>query len=58
MSVFDVYQMIKNAATLYLIPTKLFSLPAMLMQYLYDNKINTVFWVPSALTFLSTLGAL
>lgn len=58
MSVFDVYETIKNGATLHLIPSKLFSLPAMLMQYLYDNKINTVFWVPSALTFLSTLGAL
>ncbi len=58
MSVFDVYQTIKNGATMYIIPQKLFSLPAMLMQYMYDNKINTVFWVPSALTFLSTLGAL
>lgn len=58
MSVFDVYQTIRNGATLHLIPQKLFSLPALLMQYLYDNHINTVFWVPSALTFLSTLGAL
>lgn len=58
MSVFDVYQTIRNAATLYLVPQKLFSFPGMLMQYLYDNKINTLFWVPSALTFISTLGAL
>ena len=58
MSVFDVYQTIRNGATLYLIPQKLFSLPAALVQYMFDNKINTVFWVPSALTFLSTLKAL
>lgn len=58
MSVFDVYETIRSGATLYLIPSKLFSLPAMLMQYLFDNRINTIFWVPSALTFLSTLNAL
>ncbi len=58
MSVFDVYATIRNGATLYLIPSKLFSFPGMLMQYLFDNEINTIFWVPSALTFIATLNAL
>lgn len=58
MSVFDIYETIKCGATMYIIPSKLFSLPGMLMEYMYDNKVNTVFWVPSALSFLSALGAL
>ena len=58
MSVFDIYQTLKNGATMYIIPHELFSMPAMLMEYLDQRSINTVFWVPSALMMVSALGAL
>lgn len=58
MSVFDIYETIKNSATMYIIPHEKFSLPAALMDYLAKHKINTIFWVPSALTMVSALHAL
>ena len=41
-------------ATTYLIPTELFSMPKLLVDYLNDKKINTVCWVVSALVLIST----
>lgn len=58
MSVFDIYQTLYTGATTYIVPKKLFSFPGMLMQYLFDRSINTLFWVPSALTMVAALGAL
>lgn len=58
MSVFDIYQTLRNGATMYIVPHTAFSFPVMLMQYLYDHKINSLFWVPSALSMISALGAL
>ena len=57
-SVYEIYQTLRNGSTTYIIPQKLFSQPGKLMHYLEDNKINTIIWVPSILTFLSTLNAL
>lgn len=58
MSVFDIYTTIRTGATMYIIPPQFFMMPAKLMQYMYDKKVNTIFWVPSALTFVAVLGAL
>lgn len=58
MSVFDIYQTIRSGGTMYIIPHTYFSFPVLLMQYLYDHHINTLNWVPSALTMVSALGAL
>ena len=58
MSVFDIYMTLKNGATMHVIPKEKFSFPAKLMEELYDKKINTLFWVPSALTMVSALNAL
>lgn len=58
MSVFDIYNTLKNGATMHIIPKEIFSFPAKLMEYLSNNKINTIFWVPSALTMVSALKAL
>jgi len=57
-SVFDVYQTLRSGGTMYIIPHTAFSFPVLLMQYMYDHHINTVNWVPSALSMVSTLGAL
>ncbi|MDE5823127.1 MAG: AMP-binding protein, partial [Lachnospiraceae bacterium] len=48
-SVLDIYSTIRNAATLYIIPEKLFVFPHKLMEYVKEKNINTIFWVPSAL---------
>lgn len=57
-SVYEIYQTLKNGSTTYIIPQKLFSQPTKLMAYLEENKVNTIIWVPSILTFVSTLKAL
>lgn len=57
-SVYDIYQTLKCGATTYIVPHELFSFPAKLMQYLYDNHVNTIVWVPSILSYISTLKAL
>ncbi len=56
-SILDIYSTIKTGATLYIIPRKLFFQPVPLLEYIRDNKINTIFWVPSALMVVSKLKA-
>lgn len=58
MSVFDIYQTLRNGSTTYIVPHQLFSFPAKLMKYLNEHKINTLIWVPSALCYISALRAL
>ena len=57
-SVYEIYQTLKQGAHTYIVPKKLFAQPTKLMQYLDDNKVNTLIWVPSILTFISALNAL
>ncbi len=49
MSVLDIYSTIRNASKLCIIPEKMFIFPQEVLSYLENNKINTIFWVPSAL---------
>ena len=51
-SVLDIYATIKSGATNYIIPRKHFVFPVNLMKFISENKINTVFWVPSVLVQL------
>lgn len=48
-SVLDIYSTIRNAATLYIIPERLFAFPVKLMEYVNRKNVNTIFWVPSVL---------
>ena len=57
-SILDIYTSMKTGATLYIIPQKLFSQPVLLLEYLKEHAINTIFWVPSALIVVSKLRAL
>lgn len=57
MSISDVLGTIYAGATLYFIPHSYFSFPLYLMKYLESNKINTIYWVPSALNMISTFDA-
>ena len=57
-SVLDIYCTMKTHGTLFLIPKGDFMFPARLMRRLAEERINTVFWVPSALTALAGAGVL
>lgn len=56
-SILDIYCMLRTGASLYIIPKEMFSQPVVLLEYLKQNKINTIFWVPSALIMVSKLKA-
>lgn len=56
-SILDIYSCLKTGATLHLIPAAYFSQPVKLLGYLAENKITTIFWVPSALIMVSKLKA-
>lgn len=56
-SILDIYQTLKNGATCYIIPQKFFMLPKNLFGFLNENKVNTIFWVPSALCIMANLKA-
>ena len=57
-SILDLFQMCKTGATLHIIPENLFMFPPMLLDYMEERKINTIFWVPSALCFVANVGVL
>lgn len=48
-STLDIYLMYATGATLCIIPEELYIFPAKLVDYLNENKVNFVFWVPFVL---------
>lgn len=58
MSVLDIFATLMSGATLYILPKMYFSFPAKLLNCLVENKINTIYWVPSALGIVANLKAL
>ncbi len=58
MSVLDIYSTINSGATMYIIPKKYFMFPAQLADFLLEKKVNTIYWVPSALCMVSRLHGL
>ena len=57
-SVKDIYSSIKTGATLVIIPKKMFSRPANLLDYLCDNNVTTLIWAVSALCLITTFHGL
>ncbi len=53
----EIYGTLKCAATAWIIPRKHFLLIAGMVEYLNAHRINTICWVVSALTMLSSFGA-
>lgn len=51
----ELYPTLKFGATAYLIPKQLFMFPVKLVEFLNEKKINTVCWVVSALTMISSM---
>lgn len=54
----ELIPVIKFGATAYLVPRSYFLFPIKLCDYLNRHRVNTICWVVSALTMLSSLGAL
>ncbi len=57
-SILDIYSMLKTGATMYIIPKALFAQPVLLLDYLKENCVNIIFWVPSALITIAKRRAL
>jgi amino acid adenylation domain len=58
MSVLDIFSTIKHGCTLHIMPRKYFSFPVKLLQYMNEKHVNTIYWVPSALSIIANLKAL
>ena len=54
----EIMPTLKYGATTYFIPKKHFMFPLKLAEYLNEHRINTVCWVVSALTMISSFGVL
>jgi len=57
-SILDIYSTIKNGAEMVIIPERLFTFPKSLIEYINNQQINTLFWVPSALIGVANSGIL
>ena len=57
-STLDIYASLSNGATLVIIPEELYSFPAKLMEYVRDEKITSIFWVPSVLINVANTDSL
>lgn len=51
----EIFSTLKYGATTYLVPKQLFMFPVRLVEFLNEHKINTVCWVVSALTMISSM---
>lgn len=55
MSVTDIYSTLRAGATLVIIPKMFFTFPVKLIAFLNEYKVNTIYWVPSAMAIVSSL---
>lgn len=53
MSILDVFSTVVAGATLFIIPKICFIFPLSLIEFLDDNKINSIYWVPTALNIIA-----
>ena len=58
MSVSDVFSTVYAGAELNIIPKALFSFPMKLLEFLNERRVNTIYWVPSALGIIANWRAL
>ncbi|EKK0830157.1 amino acid adenylation domain-containing protein [Campylobacter lari] len=56
-SILDIFSSIKSGATLHILPNHLFAFPNKIMNYLVENEVNTIFWVPSVLIYFANTNA-
>ena len=58
MSILDIFATIVSGATFVIIPKMYFSFPVKLIEFLNEKEINTIYWVPSALSIVANLKTL
>ncbi len=58
MSITDIFSTILSGATFYIIPKMFFSFPMKLLEFINEKKINSIYWVPSALCIVANFKAL
>lgn len=58
MSITDVFSTVLSGATFYIIPKMYFSFPVKLLEFINEKKINSIYWVPSALCIVANFKAL
>ncbi len=54
----EIYSTLKYGATTWLVPKELFMFPVKLVEFLNEHKVNTICWVVSALTMISSTKTL
>lgn len=57
-SILDIYQTLRNGAEMVIVPERLFLFHTELIRFLNCYKVNTIFWVPSALIAVANSGVL
>ena len=57
-STLDIYSCLSKGAELDIIPEMLFSFPVKLVDYLKENKITSIFWVPSVMINIANTDSL
>lgn len=55
-SVLDIYGALRAGGCVHFIPRRYFTFPAQMPDYLREQGVNTLFWVPSALTAVAQAG--
>lgn len=55
MSVTDLFSTLRTGAQLAIIPKKFFAFPINLVRYMNEKKVNTIYWVPSALCIAANM---
>lgn len=58
MSVTDLFGALRTGACVQILPRRLFSFPVQLLEYLCARRVNTLYWVPSALGIVANWKAL
>lgn len=58
MSVLDIYATIRCGAELHIIPQGLFTFPVKLLEHMNAYKVNSIYWVPTALCTVANIRAL
>ncbi len=57
-SIFDIYSMLLTGAEMNIIPEALFMFPSKLPEYIRDNNITVIFWVPTVMINVANSGVL
>ncbi|MBQ3425905.1 MAG: AMP-binding protein [Clostridia bacterium] len=57
-SIFDIYSCLLTGAKMIIIPETLFMFPLKLPEFVRDNHITTIFWVPTVMINVANSGAL